>query len=179
MNTNEHNEIISDFVKDSLELLEDVESDIISLDKKSLSEKEEVINKLFRTFHSIKGSAGFLGFDNVQKVAHAAENLLTKIRSGETVLKDEHREVLVYVTDFLKEAAGQVGISFNDEALFDEAFTAIKLIDGIHENRIDSPDKSGDIRLIITQEMVGEFVNETTVYLQEIEKFLLEWLSYE
>ncbi len=177
---NENIEIITDFIKDSQELLDDVELDIISIDKKSESEKEEAVNKLFRTFHSIKGSAGFLGFNNVQKVAHAAENLLSKIRSGEISFLEEHKELFVFATDFLKNATNIVGEELSDDTLNDEAFTAIKVIENLPEQMlIIETVPSGDFGIMLTRGMIDDFIAETGKCLKDIEKALLEWISHE
>jgi len=75
------------------------------------------MNAIFRLFHSMKGSAGFLEFDHITRVAHAAENLLDLIRNGEIELVPDHVSLLCGACDFAKEALELVDNEYTDDPM--------------------------------------------------------------
>ena len=56
-------------------------------------EDENAVKNIRRAFHTIKGLAGFFGLEDIQKLAHEAENLLDKVRQGELELIDSSMDV--------------------------------------------------------------------------------------
>ncbi|GJQ58726.1 MAG: chemotaxis protein CheA [Candidatus Scalindua sp. AMX11] len=77
----EDSEIFLEFLSEAQDHLEESESNILSIDEDSVD--YELINAIFRSIHSIKGSAGFLGLSDMQKLSHELETLLDKARKGE------------------------------------------------------------------------------------------------
>ncbi|MES2793743.1 MAG: chemotaxis protein CheW [Planctomycetota bacterium] len=75
------NEVIREFLLETHENLAQLDLDLVQLEKDPGG--TETIARVFRTLHTVKGTAGFLGLPKLQAVAHAAENLLTRLRSGE------------------------------------------------------------------------------------------------
>ena len=104
-------EIIHEFVTESRDMIDQLEPAIIELGQNS---DPETINAIFRLFHSMKGSAGFLEFDHITRVAHAAENLLDLIRNGEISLVEDHVSLLCASCDFAKEALDIVESEHSD-----------------------------------------------------------------
>ncbi len=75
------------------ELIENAEETLVSLEQDV--HNTELINAIFRIFHSIKGSAGLVGFDAMAKYAHQVESVLDRVRQGElTVSKNLISQVL-------------------------------------------------------------------------------------
>jgi len=107
-------EIIQEFATESRDMIEQLEPAIIELGQNSDS---ETMNAIFRLFHSMKGSAGFLEFDHMTRVAHAAENLLDLIRNDEIDLVPDHVTLLCAACDFAKEALDMVESDYNDDAM--------------------------------------------------------------
>lgn len=107
-------EIIQEFVTESRDMIEQLEPAIIELGQNSDS---ETMNAIFRLFHSMKGSAGFLEFDHLTRVAHAAENLLDLIRNGEIELVPNHVTLLCGACDFAKEGLDMVESDYTDESM--------------------------------------------------------------
>ena len=68
----------------------------------------ETLNATFRSFHTIKGLAGFLGFGAVQEVAHQTETILDQARSGCTVLTAESIDIILRASDYLKAAFNHI-----------------------------------------------------------------------
>ena len=75
-------EIIEAFVQESQEHLTSIEPALISLEEKGSEIDSETINLIFRAIHSIKGSAGFFGFQNITNLSHIMENMMAEIRDA-------------------------------------------------------------------------------------------------
>lgn len=73
-------EFVNSFIEESKELLLQLEDDLIVLEK--YPSNIEIINSVFRVMHSLKGSAGMLGFKNIQDITHEFETMYVKIRDG-------------------------------------------------------------------------------------------------
>lgn len=122
----EQTEIILEFINEARELIEDLEPDIIGLDKMAeceelSSDDVDTLNSIFRLFHSIKGGAGFLQFNNIVNTTHTAENLLDKLRDGSVKLNPTHVDLLCKSCDFTKAALDAVENEFSDESMADAA----------------------------------------------------------
>ncbi len=78
-------EIMTMFVEDTREHLADIESALMDMERDGADIDEELVNKVFRAAHSIKGGAGFLNLNNIRDLAHKLENLLHMVRSREVV----------------------------------------------------------------------------------------------
>jgi two-component system chemotaxis sensor kinase CheA len=105
------NDIIALFVSETKEHIETIEEDFLMLENQSASPDPELIGRLFRSVHSIKGSSGMLEFANISKLAHAMENLLQKIRSAEIHPETEFVEAMLASCDLLKEMTANIGKS--------------------------------------------------------------------
>lgn len=75
------NDVIREFLLETHENLAQLDTDLLALEKDP-SEKQ-TLARVFRTLHSVKGTAGFIGLPKLEAVAHAAESLLSKLRAGE------------------------------------------------------------------------------------------------
>lgn len=76
-------ELLAEFVSESLRGLQDIEQDLLSLEGDGDGEVDtDLVNRIFRAVHSIKGSGSFMGLDNLVRVAHRGETLLDHLRSG-------------------------------------------------------------------------------------------------
>jgi two-component system chemotaxis sensor kinase CheA len=93
-------EIVNDFIQEALELLDSLNENFIELEKNP--EDKEILNTIFRAAHTVKGSAGFLGFQNIVELAHSAENILNKLRQGEIILTSEMTDYLLKTMDVLR-----------------------------------------------------------------------------
>lgn len=96
------------FLLDSQEQVERLGSGLLQLEKDG--ENIALINELFRCAHSLKGASGTMGFQPIVELTHAAEDLLDKLRQGNIMATNEIVDVLLAVTDKLKEMLVQVSI---------------------------------------------------------------------
>ncbi|MEO5370303.1 MAG: chemotaxis protein CheW [Magnetococcus sp. DMHC-1] len=81
----EDDELLGMFVQEAVEHLETIEPDLLTLEENGSSTERDIINRLFRGVHSIKGSAGFFGLTAITKLSHTMENLLGKVRDDPNV----------------------------------------------------------------------------------------------
>lgn len=79
-------EALQTFFAESRSLLQDMEESLLLLETQP--ENAEAINAVFRAAHTIKGSAGLFGLDDIVAFTHKAENLLDKVRDGDVALNE-------------------------------------------------------------------------------------------
>ena len=93
-------EALHEFLVESFDNVEQVERDLLSLERQPSS--EAVLNSVFRSVHTIKGSAGFLGYTKLEKVTHVAENLLGSVRAGSKAFDRNVSERLLSTIDVVR-----------------------------------------------------------------------------
>ena len=81
----EDDEILQGFIEESLEHLADIENDLLAIEEDGADINEDLVNKVFRAAHSIKGGAGFMGLTVIQDLSHVMENVLGLIRSSKLI----------------------------------------------------------------------------------------------
>jgi two-component system chemotaxis sensor kinase CheA len=100
-------EIIREFVQEGNEQLAEADTRLLALERNPA--QKDAINAVFRSFHTIKGLAGFLNLDDLQTAAHAAEDLLDHARSDARGLRGTALELVFQASDVLKQLIRQVG----------------------------------------------------------------------
>jgi two-component system chemotaxis sensor kinase CheA len=96
----EMKEILNDFLAESSEMLEALDQHFVKLETEPSN--TELLNEIFRCMHSMKGSAGFLGFTHLVEVAHQAESLLNKLRQGELAVSPFIIDIILEAVDAVK-----------------------------------------------------------------------------
>lgn len=93
-------DILNDFLTESLELIDELDGDLVSLEANA--EDTELLNRIFRALHTIKGSASFLAITNLVNFAHAAEDALNVIRRHEVRVNQPVMDALLRSVDVLR-----------------------------------------------------------------------------
>jgi two-component system chemotaxis sensor kinase CheA len=96
----EMQEILIDFLAESSEMLEALDQHFVKLETDPTN--AELLNEIFRCMHSMKGSAGFLGFTHLVEVAHQGESLLNKLRQGEIGVSPFIIDIILEAVDAVK-----------------------------------------------------------------------------
>jgi two-component system, chemotaxis family, sensor kinase CheA len=78
-------EIIREFLLESNENLTRLDQEIVEIEQRP--NDKALLSSIFRTIHTIKGSCGFLGFTNLERIAHEGEHILSQVRNGERELR--------------------------------------------------------------------------------------------
>jgi len=98
-------ELLQDFLTEASELLSEVENKLVALEQHPRD--RELLNDIFRGFHTIKGGAGFVNVTELVTLCHLAESLLDRLRNGDMLLD-------AAIMDVILEAAAAVREMFAD-----------------------------------------------------------------
>ncbi len=111
-------EIFEAFVEEGGEMMDDVEPQLVELEQSSTADglvDLETINSIFRLFHSMKGSAGFLELNCIVKLTHRAENLLDIFRKEQARLEGPDVTLLLQTIDLLRKTMADLVESGKDD----------------------------------------------------------------
>lgn len=92
-------EILQDFLVEAEELMEGLNEQLVELENQP--EDSELLNAIFRGFHTIKGGAGFLSLDAMVALCHKCEDLFNILRQGEKIVDADMMDTFLKVTDSL------------------------------------------------------------------------------
>ena len=120
-------EIVQEFLVESHENLDQLDRDFVELERDP--DSRDLLASVFRTIHTIKGTSGFLGFGNLEKVTHVGENLLARLRDGDRVLDKPTTDVLLLMVDAVREVLATIEATGVDAGCdVDQAVEAVKAV---------------------------------------------------
>ena len=93
-------EILEDFLIEAFELVEQIDQDLVELEHNP--EDLELLNRIFRVAHTVKGSSSFLNFDVLTKLTHHMEDVLNKARRDELKITPDVMDVILESIDMMK-----------------------------------------------------------------------------
>jgi two-component system chemotaxis sensor kinase CheA len=105
-------EATKEFLIETNENLAQIDLDLVTLEQDPA--ERETLARVFRTLHTIKGTAGFLGLQKLQAVAHAGENLLTRLREGKLIFDRKIANALLAVADAVRQMLAAVETNETD-----------------------------------------------------------------
>jgi two-component system, chemotaxis family, sensor kinase CheA len=97
---NEMKELLESFLVETQEILDTLDQDLMDLEAQP--QNFDLLNSIFRSFHTIKGTSSFMGFEQITNVTHHAEDILNKLRKAELQVTSEIVDALLEVYDWLK-----------------------------------------------------------------------------
>ncbi|WP_248583315.1 chemotaxis protein CheW [Nocardioides sp. InS609-2] len=97
----EMDEIISEFLVESHENLDQLDRDLVELERNP--DSRDLLGSIFRTIHTIKGTSGFLAFGRLEAVTHVGENLLARLRDGKMTMTPATTNVLLAMVDRVRD----------------------------------------------------------------------------
>lgn len=103
MNAKLDDELIQDYLAECREHLARIENDLLAIEQAGADIDEQIVNRVFRAAHSIKGGAGFFDLHKIRELAHKTENVLDLIRSRQLVPQPETVSILLMAFDKLRE----------------------------------------------------------------------------
>jgi two-component system chemotaxis sensor kinase CheA len=92
-------EIMQDFLVEAGEILEQLQEQLVELENRP--EDTELLNAIFRGYHTVKGGAGFLALTELVNICHGAENVFDAMRNGQRILTPELMDVILQATDVM------------------------------------------------------------------------------
>ena len=96
----EIDEDVREFLIEGYEYLNQIEEDLVALEQSNSD--PEVMNRIYRSLHTIKGNSGFLGVEKLESVAHAGENLLSRLRDRTIAMTPEITSALLSTIDAVR-----------------------------------------------------------------------------
>lgn len=99
-------EILTDFISEAEDNLNNIEVSLIELEQDP--ENTDIINDIFRPFHTIKGVSGFLSLGKINRLSHVTENLLDSARSGDFIINHSATDAILESVDLLKKLIDNV-----------------------------------------------------------------------
>lgn len=94
--------ILKEFLAESLDHLEGIEDSLLQIEADGANINEDLVNKVFRAVHTIKGGAGFLNLQKISQVCHAQENILNLVRTRKLVPTNPVTTTLLITLDTIK-----------------------------------------------------------------------------
>lgn len=100
-------DLLQDFLQEAHDLLSDVDNKLVDLEK--MPDDRNLLNDIFRGFHTVKGGAGFLNASELVTLCHLTENLFDRLRNGELELTPELMDVIMAATKGVRDMFGELG----------------------------------------------------------------------
>ncbi len=133
------------FLDESTDSLQGIEADFIDLEKDPAN--LDIINRIFRPIHSLKGNSGFFGLTNINKFSHRLENLLDIIRKGDLLVSKEIIDTLLAGVDSLRQMLERVYADPSDVALGDAEEALLAKVEGFKPEKTE-----GTLESVLTLE---------------------------
>lgn len=117
-------EILQDFLIEASEILESLGEQLVELEQSPGD--LELLNAIFRGFHTVKGGAGFLSINELVEVCHRAEDVFNVLRQGDRQVTAELMDVILQVVDIVHEMFDQVRNGVEPSPANADLLTALK-----------------------------------------------------
>src|SRR5574344_285145 len=128
----EFDEIINIFSEESSEILQRLNNNLISLEKKP--DNIDLINELFRDAHSLKGAARMIGFENIQNVTHKIEDILGLAKDSKFIFSTDVVNIILKALDFCEDCILK-SIKSKKEVKSDKYTEIISMLQHIPKNK--------------------------------------------
>lgn len=188
LNDPEMKEIFESFVVETREILEKLDLELVELEKRT--DDTNLLNQIFRSFHTVKGTAGFLGLVKMQTVTHRCEDILNKLRKGEVKLNSELMDGILQGFDTMKLLMDTIENNKNEDVETDDVINTldnlIKSIEsgefgtgGTTEQQPSSQPVETDVAEEKPSEVVEEKIEEKVEEPQNVEEVHEETIDEE
>lgn len=123
-------EMLNELIVESREHLASVEPDLLELEQRGADVSDELINRVFRAVHSIKGGFGFFGIERITTLAHSMENTLSRVRNKTLVVTSDLTDALFTGIDKLRLLLDDVD-NADQTSIDDELAKLIPFVDDV------------------------------------------------
>jgi len=167
-----NDEIMQDFLLEAGEILELLNEQLVELE--SRPEDNDLLNAVFRSFHTIKGGAGFLAINPLIDVCHTAENVFDLLRQGERSVNAELMDVMLAVLDVVNTMFEEINDGQDPTPAEDDLINRLKIF-SVPESE-DAPVESTEENVVAATEVESppeedkDESNETAAVAPEAEK---------
>ncbi|RDU58125.1 response regulator [Helicobacter sp. MIT 99-5507] len=164
----EMQEILEDFLIEAFEMIEQLDQDLIELENNP--KDLDLLNRIFRVAHTIKGSSSFLNFDVLTTLTHNMEDVLNKARRGELVITSNIMDVVLESIDLMKNILVLIRDTGSDKNGV-EIDSVVKKLQNISKGEDNQKEESNTIESSTIEEKkveeVKEVSNETNSNVEE------------
>lgn len=164
----EMQEILEDFLIEAFEMIEQLDQDLIELENNP--KDLDLLNRIFRVAHTIKGSSSFLNFDVLTTLTHNMEDVLNKARRGELVITSNIMDVVLESIDLMKNILVLIRDTGSDKNGV-EIDSVVKKLQNISKGEDNQKEESNTIESNTIEEKkveeVKEVSNETNSNVEE------------
>jgi two-component system, chemotaxis family, sensor kinase CheA len=123
---NLEDDIVLEYLAECREHLTTIEADLLAMEQSGAAIDEQLVNRVFRAAHSIKGGAGFFDLHKIKELGHRTENVLDLVRSGQMIPNSEIVSILLLAFDKLRTLIQDYADSNNaDISEFTEALSRL------------------------------------------------------
>ncbi|NDU91466.1 MAG: chemotaxis protein CheA, partial [Ferrovum sp.] len=119
-------ELLQDFLQESSDLLSDVESKLLNLERSP--NDINLLNDIFRGFHTIKGGAGFLNAHELVSLCHLTENLFDRLRNADLQLNAEIMDAILAATNEIRHMFNALARGVQPAAAPSELVTTLRAV---------------------------------------------------
>ncbi|CAH2604014.1 Signal transduction histidine kinase CheA [Rhodovastum atsumiense] len=116
-------DLLADFLTETNESLAELDVALVRLER--TPDDEQTLSQIFRLMHTIKGTCGFLGLPRLEQVAHAAENVLVRLRERAIAATPDVISTVLFALDRIKEIVGGLAAAGTEPAGDDSALVAV------------------------------------------------------
>ncbi|MBE1424967.1 two-component system chemotaxis sensor kinase CheA [Desulfomicrobium macestii] len=152
-------ETLQMYVEEAAEHLGDIENDLLAIEQAGADIDVELVNKVFRAAHSIKGGAGFLGLTKIKDLGHKIENILDMVRNRELVPEPEVVNIVLLAFDKLRDLISNVAES--NDAYIDDHVAALTAAASAN---LEGEEKASVDRLVEVRDNRGRVVFEVAEF---------------
>lgn len=152
-------ETLQMYVEEAAEHLGDIENDLLAIEQAGADIDVELVNKVFRAAHSIKGGAGFLGLTKIKDLGHKIENILDMVRNRELVPEPEVVNIVLLAFDKLRDLISNVAES--NDAYIDDHVAALTAAASAN---LEGEEKASVDRLVEVKDRRGRVVFEVAEF---------------
>jgi two-component system, chemotaxis family, sensor kinase CheA len=152
-------ETLQMYVEEATEHLGDIENDLLAIEQAGADIDVELVNKVFRAAHSIKGGAGFLGLTKIKDLGHKIENILDMVRNRELVPEPEVVNIVLLAFDKLRDLISNVAES--NDAFIDDHVAALTAAASAN---LQGEEKASVDRLVEIRDRRGRVVFEVAEF---------------
>lgn len=124
-------DLIVEFLTETNESLQELDTDLITLEQNP--NDKNLISKIFRLMHTIKGTCGFLGLPRLETVAHRAENVMGRFRDGNLEVTPAYVTLILESLDRVRFLLGHIEATGSEPEGND--LDLIEKLDAVYEGR--------------------------------------------
>ncbi|QJR81873.1 chemotaxis protein CheA [Alteromonas pelagimontana] len=156
-------DILQDFLVEAGEILEQLQEQLVDLENHP--EDADLLNAIFRGYHTVKGGAGFLSLTALVEICHGAENVFDVMRNGQRTLTPELMDVILQATDVVVSMFEKVK---NQEPLKPADAALVEVLHKL--SRPESPDENifGEATIVGEQDDPSDPTDENDVIVEDI-----------